>query len=417
LIPQIVFWSFTLFFLPAMALGTITPQVIRLSVRDIHNVGTISGKLYAWSTLGCIAGILASSWLMIEAIGAIRTSIVCGVVPVLLMWLVSPRGDAQSEPNGMASAGQERWLSWALLAFSVIWLTVCKSPYDCESKYFSLAVIDDVIEDRQVKKLALDRLVHSVIDLDDPEFLYYPHERVQGDFTRAAAQEARADGRTARILVIGGGGYTFPRWVEAQADLDDVQIDVVEIDPEVTNIAHNELGLSRNTRINSIHMDGRQFVKAAGVGSYDLVIQDAVNDYSVPYHLMTAEYNELIGRILQPKGIYLLTVIDALESGRFLASAVKSMQHAFGDTSLLAPQETAALRTRSVFVIAGRGPASDGRFEIGDGWLSDRTTAHIFPKTEVGELLHRQADMSPLLTDDYAPVDILMTSQILRRAD
>jgi MFS family permease len=424
LIPQILVWSFTLFLLPAIAFGTITPQVIRLSVRNVKHSGKISGQLYAWSTVGCIVGILAAAWFTIESFGAIRTSILCGMIPVSLALLVGSGIRRTSDASGAPSAkSDQRMIPAALLVAAVALLLVCKSPYDRESRYFSLAVDDDVIDGRDVKVLVLDRLVHSAIDLDDPSFLHYPHERIQGDFTRAAAKDARSAGRTPRILVIGGGGYSFPRWVESQAELNDVIIDVVEIDPAVTEIAHDRLGLSRETRINSIHMDGRQYVKAAPTASYDLVIQDAVNDFSVPYHLMTAEYNTLIQRLLQPEGVYLLTVIDAMESGRFLASAVRTVQSSFGETHLLAPPETHKIRDRSVYVIGGRLPANTspaGLPSLPDdestAWWKDRSYAHIFPDQEVTALLRRRGDSSPLLTDDYAPVDTLMTSHFLERS-
>ena len=409
MIPQVLAWSFSLFFLPAMALGTITPQVIQLAVRDLRRAGAISGQIYAWSTIGCIAGIFISAWCLIENLGAIRTSIVCGIVPVLLMWLIS-RSEREKD------RAETRALSWALLAAGLVLMLVCKSPYDRESKYFSLAVTDDVIDQRAVKMLVLDRLVHSAIDLNDPNFLHYPHERVQGDLTHAAAAQARTAGRNPRVLVIGGGGYSFPRWVEAQPDLQDVEIDVVEIDPAVTEIAHDKLGLSRSTRIVSIHMDGRQFVKSAPAASYDLVIQDAVNDLSVPWHLMTSEYNQLIQRLLRPEGTYLLTVIDDLESGRFLASAVRTMATVFNETGLLAPQETRSLRSRSVFVIAGRDPlpaSHPSASTDSSAWWTHHSSAHVFPKPEVSQLLQRWGSESPLLTDDYAPVDILMTSHFL----
>ncbi len=425
LIPQILVWSFTLFLLPAIAFGTITPQVIRLSVRNVKHSGKISGQLYAWSTVGCIVGILAAAWFSIESFGAIRTSILCGIIPVGLAMLVGSgiRNAIAESDNAVAANADQRMIPVALLVAAVALLFVCKSPYDRESRYFSLAVDDDVIDGRDVKVLVLDRLVHSAIDLDDPSFLHYPHERIQGDFTRAAANDARVAGRTPRILVIGGGGYSFPRWVESQSDLNDVIIDVVEIDPAVTEIAHDRLGLSRGTRINSIHMDGRQYVKAAPAASYDLVIQDAVNDFSVPYHLMTAEYNTLIQRLLRPEGVYLLTVIDAMESGRFLASAVRTVQSSFGETHLLAPPETHKIRDRSVYVIGGRLPANTNAArsqtlpsDKSTAWWMARSYAHIFPDQEVDALLQRRGDSSPLLTDDYAPVDTLMTSHFLERS-
>lgn len=431
LIPQILCWSFSLFFLPALAFGTITPQVIRLSVSDVRRAGSVSGQLYAWSTVGCIAGILSASWFLIETAGAIRTSLLCGMIPIGLVLLMKPASASATvsdSGSGSRSSADPRVIPLAVLVSSVALLYVCKSPYDRESRYFSLAVADEVIDNREVKVLVLDRLVHSAIDLKDPSFLHYPHERIQGDFTRAAAQDARSAGRVPRILVIGGGGYSFPRWIESQPDLNDVHIDVVEIDPAVTEIAFDKLGLSRDTRINSIHMDGRQFVKGAPAAVYDLVIQDAVNDFSVPYHLMTAEYNSLIQRLLHPQGVYLLTVIDAMESGRFLASAVRTVQASFGETRLLAPQETHKLQDRSVYVIAGRLSENAGKFSENlsaagshnapqaDEWWNSRSSAFVFAQQDTDNLLARRVKESPLLTDDYAPVDILMTSHFLNYA-
>lgn len=192
LIPQILFWSFTLFLLPAIAFGTITPQVIRLSVRSVKHSGKISGQLYAWSTVGCIVGILAAAWFSIETFGAIRTSILCGMIPIALALLAGNGTHKATDDDDRSSSAKSdpRMIPAALLVAAVALLAICKSPYDRESRYFSLAVDDDVIDGRDVKVLVLDRLVHSAIDLDDPSFLHYPHERIQGDFTRAAAKDA-----------------------------------------------------------------------------------------------------------------------------------------------------------------------------------------------------------------------------------
>jgi hypothetical protein len=131
----------------------------------------------------------------------------------------------------------------------------------------------------------------------------------------------------------------------------------------------------------------------------------------------------LIQRLLQPEGVYLLTVIDAMESGRFLASAVRTVQSSFGETHLLAPPETHKIRDRSVYVIGGRFPANASASASaalpGDestAWWNGRSYAHIFPDQEVNALLQRRGNSSPLLTDDYAPVDTLMTSHFLERS-
>jgi spermidine synthase/MFS family permease len=410
MIPKVIAWSFSLFFVPALSLGLITPQVIGLCVREVRNTGSITGRLYGFSTLGCIAGILASAWLLVETFGAVRTCLLCGMVPLGLVWLL-----ATTEAGKVARVTIRQAIVATLLGAGLF--ATHQSPYDDESKYFALKVTEATLENRQLQCFTLDHLVHSCIDLDDPTFLFYKHEQIQADLTRAATAQARAEGHTPRILVIGGGGYSFPRWLESQADLQDVIIDVVEIDPAVTEMAHNKLGLSRETRIRSFHMDGRQYVKSAEPQSYDLVIQDAVNDLSVPYHLMTEEYKRLIKRLLRPERLYLLTVIDNFDTGKFLGSAVRTCETVFGLSTLLLPEKPKS-DTRTVFVIASRNTANLGpseEFFSRSDLVYIRESIYKIPRSDVQRLLQRCQNVSPLLTDNFAPVDILMAEQFIYR--
>ena len=168
--------------------------------------------------------------------------------------------------------------------------------------------------------------------------LGYPHERVQAEFTRLAAAgypRSGSPGGAPHLLVIGGGGYTLPRW--AAKTFPAASVEVVEIDPGVTEVAHHSLGLARDTPVITYNMDGRQFVQERGEpGHYQLIVQDAVNDLSVPYHIMTKEYNDAVERLLAPDGIYLLTVIDEFEDGLLMRAAVRTLREKFGHVELLA---------------------------------------------------------------------------------
>ncbi|MFN9718276.1 MAG: fused MFS/spermidine synthase, partial [Planctomycetota bacterium] len=410
LIAQTVCWSLSLFFIPSLLLGTITPQVIQIIQRNTGRKAELAGRLCAWSTLGCICGILATSWILIEQAGAVRTCILCGFVPLSL---AASRLTSTATNTVFRSATMIR----AILIAAVALLAICRSPYLRETQYFAISVSSETMKGREVQVLSLDRLVHSVIDLKDPGFLHYPHEHVQGEIVRWAAASARKESRNAKVLIIGGGGYSLPRWIEAQTDLHDVDIDVVEIDPEVTAVAHEELGLPTTTRISSRHLDGRQFVRQTAAATYDLVIQDAVNDFCVPSHLMTKEYNQLIRRILRNDGVYLLTVIDSLDAGLFVSSAAKTMDAAFPATRLLIPRETEALRGRSVFVIASRNRdgenADSAAQDLMSTWWSQWKSASVISTTELQSRLSSHANDAVLLTDDYAPVDQLMIRNFL----
>jgi hypothetical protein len=74
------------------------------------------------------------------------------------------------------------------------------------------------------------------------------------------------------------------------------------------------------------------------------VVQDAVNDLSVPAHLLTREYNDAVKRTLRPDGTYLLTVIDSIRFGRLWRSAMRTLGQSFTHVELISstplPSET-----------------------------------------------------------------------------
>jgi MFS family permease len=61
-----VLGSMLVFFLPCFVLAILSPCTIRLTAREIERVGTISGLVYAASTLGNIAGVFISGFVLID---------------------------------------------------------------------------------------------------------------------------------------------------------------------------------------------------------------------------------------------------------------------------------------------------------------------------------------------------------------
>jgi len=114
-------------------------------------------------------------------------------------------------------------------------------------------------------------------------------------------------------LFLGGGAYCFQRHM--QFAYPGTAVDVAEIDPAVTNANFMATGLPRNTEIRTYWGDARQFVELhQDTKKYDLVFGDAFNDFSVPWHLTTREFNEKIKKMLTPTGVYMINIIDAYMS-------------------------------------------------------------------------------------------------------
>lgn len=58
---------------PLVVLGTVAPWAIRLTVERVEDAGTATGRLYAMSTLGSLAGTFLSALLLLPLIGTQRT--------------------------------------------------------------------------------------------------------------------------------------------------------------------------------------------------------------------------------------------------------------------------------------------------------------------------------------------------------
>ena len=238
------------FLLPSLLLGCISPIVVRLSLKDLRTTGSTVGRIYAWSSVGSIVGTFATGFLLISLFGTKNTILlVAGLLMVLALWFSS---DAPLR-RGLARTGA--WVVLFGLGALLLWRGgFLASECRRETNYFCINVNELEMDGRSVRELLLDRLVHSYSDLDDPSRLVYGYER-----TYAGAISPLLERKPAfDAFFIGGGGYTFPRYLEAIAP--ESHLVVAEIDPQVTEAAHLWLGLSRDTSIEIHNMDARNYL-------------------------------------------------------------------------------------------------------------------------------------------------------------
>ena len=76
-----VFFSLAL---PITFLGCVSPYAIRLAVRDVHEAGRISGRIYAVSTWGSILGTYLPVLLVIPLAGSRATAVLFGGLLLLV---------------------------------------------------------------------------------------------------------------------------------------------------------------------------------------------------------------------------------------------------------------------------------------------------------------------------------------------
>ncbi len=407
LLSRVVVLAFLLFFLPSFFLGMISPVAVKLAVRDLDTTGRTVGKIYAFSTLGSIAGTFVTGFWLVAEFGTRATLIGTGIVLIAAALLL---GDLLGKRGRVYAV-------LVILAGAMYAYSQQKPPlppyhdpvlhagigivYFEESQYYAIRVERTVREDNgsTINALHLDHLVHSYSDPKDPAYLEYDYLRAFNEVVRRTA-ERRGD---FRVLFIGGGGYTLPRLIER--DYPRARVDVAEIDPAVTRVARQWFGVSRRTHIHTVNQDARWFaMRTADEGAYDAIFIDAFNDLSVPYHLTTREMTARLHELLRPDGALVANVIDDYAKGRFLPSYVRTLQSVFGAARVeVAVEFREDLKSdRSTFVVIGS-----------RGELPRLQGAYVIPHAELQQYVaHRD---SIVLTDDYAPVDNMLAPLFTQR--
>jgi spermidine synthase len=385
----------------------VSPVAVKAALRDPRTAGRTIGSLYAWGSATSILGAFLAGFFLIAALGM---TLVIHVVAILLAFTAIAFQHRSKAPYICAA------VCIGALAIGVAPLPAVEnigrkvglrdSPppgtvYANESQYSYIAITQDE-EQPNIREMVLDRLIHSRVNLENPRELRYEYEWVY----TAVLDKYYPEGKPIEALVIGGGGYTYPHYLEATRP--GSRIDVAEIDPAVTEAAFAAFGLPRDTSIGIFNMDARNFVddalSAEPLRRYDCILGDSVNDYSVPYHLTTFEFNEKLSRLLKDDGIYLLNLIDLFNSGRFLGAVVNTCRRTFAHVYVFNSRNNPA--RRDTFVVVNTKRALDLTA------VTDKVRAlygcqgELLDEGALAQLRVNAGDS--VLTDDFAPVDIML---------
>jgi len=249
--------------------------------------------------------------------------------------------------------------------------------------------------------LFIDGVPQSGVDLDDPGYLEFEYIRRIGH----VADLAFPPGEPLRVLHLGGGALTLPRYLQhtrpAPRQL------VAEIDEELTSLIRGHLPLPAGHRIRVRAADARAVAESVREGSYDLVIADVFAGAVTPAHLTTAEFVAATARALRPGGVYAVNVAAGMSSVRPATagavpsggldgarSAVATLRSVYKETCMIAEAGVLRGRRRGNMVIFGSDQplpeAALGRAAAGDPFPARLVT---------GPDLARFASGAPLVTD------------------
>jgi spermidine synthase len=269
------------------------------------------------------------------------------------------------------------------------------------SPYHHIRVIDKL----GIRTLSFDGSMESRMSLRNPltghfEYIEYFH------------MPWLWNSNLARVLMIGLGGASVQRAYEHYYP--DVTIETAEIDPTVVRIAKEYFGFKESDRQRVHVTDGRMHLRRTET-QYDAIILDAYvkNRYGsfIPYHLATREFFELARDRLSTNGVLAYNVIGTVQGWRadILGSVFKTIQSVFPNVYLFPARET-----WNVVLIGTKSPRTDSNT------VQQRANALIQSRRLIlpgfrNRLLSFRADppanfhLCPVLTDDFAPVDGLLS--------
>ncbi|GHV55004.1 hypothetical protein FACS1894206_08920 [Deltaproteobacteria bacterium] len=393
-----------LFAFPALFMGMVSPYIIQVRLLDYQdkragkNAGSVMGRFFALSTIGAIAGTFLGGYWLVSWLGTrmILYTVAAGLA--LAAILAYSRSRAHR-----AAAALVFCLSLAFGAYAA--MNAEASPangIDIDTRYNHLRIQEGTLNGAPMRFLITDPgSVQSGMLVAEPNTLAL-------DYTRHYALAWHIQPKAKTFLMLGGGGYSVPKYLLSHKPQS--TIDVVEIDPGITDAAKKYFALPDNERLRVFHEDARAFLnrKAApasrgdsrpdALAQYDVILGDTFSSsYNIPFHLGTEECAEVIKALLRDDGVFACNIISAVngEQGQVLRAIHAAFAAVFPQTHLFRVNpQTSPNAAQNVILIALKTPRP-----LPLAWEEPMRSLLA------GEYKTPLANDTPALTDDFAPVE------------
>jgi spermidine synthase len=375
---------------PVLLLGAASPYAVRLAIARVEEAGRTTGRLYAISTAGSLAGTFLSALVLIPFAGTRRTFLAFALA-LAVVAVVGLRGRLRLAPAAVA----------VLLALPVGEVKAqvddgrVIAERDTEYQYARVVELPD-----GTRRLELNEghAVHSQ---------YTPGRWLTGDYWDDMLALAFADraGAPRRVAILGNAGGTTAR--AFGHFLPRTAVDAVEIDPALTALGRRYFDM-RGPRLRVHTADARPFLRRAAPGAYDAILIDAYRQPYIPFYLATREFFALARARLAPGGAVIVNVGHPEGSRRLERVLAATMATAFARVlrDAVTPTNVVLVGTDAAGDPAARMRRAARAAAAGLAPAVDAAAGRLGPAPRGGAVY----------TDDRAPVEWLIDGSILRYA-
>ncbi|SCY11550.1 Spermidine synthase [Lachnospiraceae bacterium XPB1003] len=388
-----------IFVFPLFLLGTVTPSLIKYTVSDLEESGSVAGRLGACNTIGSIIGTFMPTFVTIPAVGTSVTFLIfSGVLLVIgaAYFIVNKKGKAAVGVSAVLFIICCIFGHDSKFAFWENDLT-----YEGESVYNYLQV-----KDTERATYLSTNVMFGVQSLKmkqkDLTGLYYDYALAAPAMAGVAAK-ASAD-ETKDILILGMGTGTFA--TQCMKYYPEAEITGVEIDQSITDLAHEYFALPED--VNVVTYDGRAYLNA-DQKKYDVIMVDAYQDITIPFQMSSVEFFTLVKDHLKENGVMVMNMnMHSIQEEGTQSAPAEDITFYLTDTvasvfpnvkTVNVPGSTNRELFASVNVDLQEG-LSAGMEKISDEDLSAQLA-----KVEKGLMDIERG--SRIFTDDKAPVELL----------
>jgi len=387
-----LFLSMYLFLLPTLAIGLIQPIILKKFTDSFSKVGSKYGTLsFAWSA-GGILGVFLTGFFFISNIGSNET-----------IWLMSA---ILFLVGGIFAVKDKRLILFFVLTLVLAFILAYavqektlneKLVFQKETNYYNAKVFDIYLPSYGNSKiLTLDFDIHSI-----------ETERETRDYTEMYPVFSNFKKDIKNILVIGAGAYTMPKYFKDYYKNADVS--VVEVDPEMIDIGNTFFNLKKYD-IKTIVGDAKIVINKSNE-KYDIIFGDAYNSFiSVPWYLLTKEWNSEVKEKLNENGVYTINFIGSIdgEKSEFTSSVLNTFKISFPNFYIFAFGENRE-DSQNIVLIGVKGELPINEEEL---YKKLSTGESSFLAEKIIPVASFQKMSYVVLTNNFSPVEKLMEPTI-----
>jgi spermidine synthase len=271
-----------------------------------------------------------------------------------------------------------------------------KLIYEKNSLYQYISVIDDTLKKERYVRNQKREYSQGGIYLNAPDKLLF-------EFTQLAfVSLAFLDREPEEVLFVGLGAGAMPKYFNRYYP--EAHTDVVEIDPDMVDVARKYFYFKENDSMKVHVNDGRIFVKRSKK-KYDLISLDAYQNDYIPFHLTTVEFLKEVKSRLRDDGVVVSNITSPFRN-KFFDSMIMTYKKVFPHLYIFKGSKSGNF----IFV------ATAGK-SLKDQESIEARAAEIqaFKKLDIDlqEFAERYENSSEyewkgakVLTDDFAPVNL-----------